>query len=408
MKLHLLVLAAWAATSYCCGQLAWPTNAWGTATNLSAFLPPNTTELSGLFWNEHTNRLYCVGDGGTVYVLQYTPGTMQYRLWGTATGLGGSEGVTQVDKAAGEFYIIDEDNYEIRRFTYNPDFSAVTKANAWKLLDTPMPDTGNIGPEGIAFVPDWYLQRINFVSSLDGQPYLSTRGMGGLMFLAHQNGGYIWVYDLNPRVDDDLVFVGKYKTGRAESCDLSFDYSTGMLYILHNIDENYLEVTNLSTTFTEGEYKFNTTNEYYLANPPGDVNVEGFAIAPKFPTEDAMGAWLCRDVSTYPETADAIRWFNPFAVDGPDILAGLDNNQGERTVSAFPNPAVEKLTINVAGIGQPSRLTICNSSGQTIQTLAPACFPCVVPTQQLPAGLYILKVEFQETGQPVFLKFTKL
>ena len=44
--------------------------------------------------------------------------------------------------------------------------------------------------------------------------------MCGLVFIAHQNGGYLWVFDVNPNVTDDFAFVGKYKTNRNESCDL--------------------------------------------------------------------------------------------------------------------------------------------------------------------------------------------
>ncbi|MEI2422326.1 hypothetical protein V6O07_18745, partial [Arthrospira platensis SPKY2] len=98
------------------------------------------------------------------------------------------------------------------------------------------------GPEGISFVPDNWLQTSGFVSSQTGQPYTSTKGMGGLMFIAHQDGGFVWVFDINPNQTNDFLYVGKYKTSRTESCGLSFDSSTGMLYILHNVGDNFLEV----------------------------------------------------------------------------------------------------------------------------------------------------------------------
>jgi len=307
-------------------QSVWPSKSWTNASNLSAVFPSKTAELSGLYWNDELKRLYAVGDGGFAYILQYNSTTGNYSLLGTADGIGGPEGITQVNKSANEFYTVDENSYEIRKYTHDSNFTSFTKSKTWNLLQSPSPmtNTDNTGPEGIAFVPDSYLQKISFVSSVTGSPCLSTKGMGGLIFIAHQNGGYVWVFDINPNVTNDFAYVGKYKTNRTESCDLAFDNSTGLLYVLHNLDDNYLEVTDLKTTIVSGEYKLNKVNEYFIPNPAsGSTNIEGFAISAKYPESTSMGAWLCRDVSKTAEMADAIRWFSPFAAEGNDIRTGF-------------------------------------------------------------------------------------
>ena len=183
-----------------------------------------------------------------------------------------------------------------------------------------MTNTGNVGPEGIAFVPDSFLNAAGFISQATGNAYSSIKGMGGLIFIAHQNQGYIWVFDVNLNVSNDFAFVGKYKTNRSESCDLTFDRSTGLLYILHNVGSNYLEVTNLaSISQPSNERKFITNYEYLLSNPSGNVNIEGFAITSKCNDSVNVSAWLARDVelnesSSYLE--DCVRWFNPFTAPG--------------------------------------------------------------------------------------------
>ncbi len=146
-------------------QSVWPSIIWINAFNISTALPSDASELSGLYWNDLISRLYCVGDGGSLYILQYNKATGQYTLIGLATSIGAPEGITQVNNLANEFYTIDEGSYEISKYTHNYNFSNFTKANTWNLLKSPSPmtDTGNDGPEGIAFVPDWYLQKIGFM-----------------------------------------------------------------------------------------------------------------------------------------------------------------------------------------------------------------------------------------------------
>lgn len=332
-------------------QSAWPSESWSTATPLTSVM--NSTgllELSGLHWNPESNRLYVVHGDGRLRVLQLNTITNTFAQIGNRIISGGPEGVTQANYSADQFYTIDENNYLIKQYSNTPGFSSVTLTASWNLLipPSPMEDTGNTGPEGIVFIPDANLINAGFTSSVTGQPYTSVKGAGGLFFIAHQDGGYIWVFDINPNVSNDFAYVGKYKTNRNESCDLAFDRSTGLLYILHNTGSNYIEVTDLSLA-PVSETQFNTVSEYFIANPPDDnVNIEGFAIMPKCDFAITGSAFLCRDVENDEATAigqDAIRWFNPYTADGTCEALATESFTGN-AISVCPNPGQNQITLS--------------------------------------------------------------
>jgi hypothetical protein len=321
MIIQLLFLAS--ATNSC-GQsgLNSAKNGWPEALNITNVMDSaGVSELSGLHWNPDLNRLYAIADNGRLHVLQLDVTHKKFTQIADMKKLGGPEGITQVDYSANEFYTIDEKHYEIRRFTHNADFSNVTLSHKWNLLAdySGMVDTGNDGPEGIVFVPDKYLSAVGFVSPETDEVYTSKKGMGGLIFIAHQKKGLIWVFDVNPDKDDDFSLVGKYKTNRNESCDLAFDRSTGLLYILHNADENTIEVTDMSSTQHSGKGRFVMKNEYKIPNPTGNINIEGLAVAPKFADPKNVSLWLCRDVSDDESVdfqKDCLWWYRPFATEG--------------------------------------------------------------------------------------------
>ncbi len=332
-------------------QSSWPSENWTSAQNLTGFMDPNgLTELSGLHWNPLLHRLYVIDDVGNLRVLLLNEATNTFSLIANKFVSGGPEGITQVDYSANEFYTIDENSYEIRKYAHTSDFSNITLIKYWSLLVPPstMLNTGNTGPEGIAFVPDSYLTRIGFKSQITGQLYTSAKGMGGLIFIAHQDQGYVWVFDLNPNTNNDFAYVGKYKTNETESCDLEFDRSTGLLYILHNTGSNYLEVTDLSSTVITGGRKFAVVSEYNISNPAGNTNIEGFAITPKCNDSLNVSAWLCRDVASSDNIQyqkDCLRWFQPFtAIGSCAINTNLEPEiKGLDKIILYPNPASEML-----------------------------------------------------------------
>jgi hypothetical protein len=387
-------------------QSAWPSVGWNAADNLTAIMDANgINDLSGLHWNPVTNRLYCVQGDGRLRILQMDTSTMGFTQIANKTLLDGPEGITQVNFSANEFYTIDENNYEIRKFTHNAAFGNLTEAKHWDLLASPSPmeDTGNNGPEGIVFVPDAALNAAGFVSQQTGALYTSVKGMGGLLFIAHQNEGVVWVFDVNPNTNNDFAYVGKYETSRLESCDMAFDRTTGLLYILHNIDANYIETTDLTSVATSGNArKFVTHNEYFLGNPTdGNINIEGFALMPKCPDSNTLGAWLCRDVENNEGDSvlqDAIRWFSPFTADGsctPPLSVG---EFAENQIRVYPNPGNHMVT--VSGLESQGNIRVINNIGQVVMekmTMDPAF---TFDVSGLQSGLYFIEVR-QEQGLSV-------
>ena len=392
---------------------SWPSVDWSSATNLTNSLGASVvTDFSGLHWNPVNNRLYGVQDNGVVRVLQFDINTNSFSQIANRSISSGPEGITQANLYANEFYTIDETKYEIRRYTHSSNFSNLSLYKHWDLLASPSPmtDTGNTGPEGIVFIPDAILSSIGFISEQTGQVYTSVKGLGGLFFIANQNAGIIWVYDINPNSNDDFLYVGRYRTNRSESCDLSLDRSTGLLYILHNVSgNNKLEVTDLSTTIVNGnERKFVVKNEYFVTTPEDtNDNIEGFAITSKCSDADNVSAWLCRDVKSSESTAiqqDVLRWFQPFSAEGS--CAPLSNTEFSKgTIQIHPNPADNFITIS-SDKEVVSAIRICNSLGQEVIKMEnKSSVSTSIDVSKLQSGIYFLEVKHGERSTKTkFLK----
>lgn len=399
--------------SSCRAQTVWPSETWNAAVNLTGVMDPNgLLELSGLHWNPLKNRLYVLHGNGRLRVLQYDPASNSFTQSGNCTVSEGPEGITQADLAANEFYTVDENNYEIRRFSHSANFSTSTLINHWNLLASPstMTNTGNTGPEGIAFVPDSFLTAKGFISQSTGSPYTSQKGMGGLFFIAHQDGGYIWVFDVNPSVNNDFAFVGRYKTNRSESCDLEFDRSTGLLYILHNTGSNTLEVTDLTTAAVTGGRKFVTVKEYAVPNPSGNTNIEGFALTPRtgpFVMSTGTSAFFCRDVESDEPSAeqkDCLRWFQPFSESGPSGLrGGSAEGSPEDERALYPNPATTGFSVRgtLPDAGNTT-VTVFNVLGQRMLE-QPYSRNNTVDIALLTAGIYFVEISGIELRGPLKL-----
>ncbi len=390
-------------------QSPWPSESWNTAAPLTAVMNAGgLLELSGLHWNPVTNRLYIVHGDGRLRVLQLNTATNTFAQIGNRTLSGGPEGVTQADYSSNQFYVVDENNYLIKQYSNLPNFSSVTLTASWNLLGAPSPmlDTGNTGPEGIVFIPDTNLSANGFTSSVTGLPYTSVKGAGGLFFIAHQDGGYIWVFDINPNASNDFAYVGKYKTNRNESSDLAFDRSTGLLYILHNIGSNYVEVTDLSLA-PVSETKFNTVSEYLIANPSdGNVNIEGFALMPKCESAVTGSAFLCRDVESDEAVAiaqDAIRWFNPFTAAGNCAPLAVDDLESDASVLVFPNPASNKISVQFTS--QIQKISVYNVLGQTVFTKQNSADSIEIELSDWKPGMYFIEAE--SDGKNLKQKFLK-
>lgn len=269
-------------------EIPWPAENLASAINLTPVEGPGVndfhTNLSGAFWNPETRRLWLCRNGGAegskFWVLRENGQNgfvvdTRNSLRGEWTNFGDLEAITQANYSEDTVYLMVEGEERIKEYNVSVYGVAVLRNN-WNVSSF-LPLAGSSGAEGIAFVPDSFLIAQNFVDG-NGNPYVSHHGMGGVMLVAHQNGGRVYAFDLN-RVTGAFSFVGAYQTNFSESCELTFDRSDGRLYVLHNADWNRLEVTSLGSTFVSPERRLNEIVTYGRpTGSPANWNLEGFAL----------------------------------------------------------------------------------------------------------------------------------
>jgi len=289
-------------------QSAWPGETWQNSTNLTSVDPLFSANLSGDYWNEQTHRLWvCTNNPGTVFCLRKKDGANSWLIDSTngvqcRYSIGGDvESVCQANEGDSTFYITEESTSSIKRYKVksNGQFQLLRTFDTSPFVPAYV---NGLGAEGLAFVPDYWLIRNGFVKS-DGEPYTGSSAMGGLFFVAHQNGGHIYAFDLLPSTGG-VVFIGDYKTARTESSGLEFDRSTGHLFIWHNFGTNYIEVTDLRSSVSGTGRQIRKQVEF---NGPKSGNLEGIAFTPAcsnqnwyFATDDANA------------NGDALMWFRQF------------------------------------------------------------------------------------------------
>lgn len=266
----------------------WPAETVGAATNLTPVEGPEPNDfyqdLSGVTWNPITRRLWLVRNG---------PGGASSTLWavredgpsfvvderngqrGEWTGFGDLEDVAFADYREDTVYLIIEGEERIKEYDVSTYGVAILR-NDWDVSPY-LPLSGGSGAEGLTFVPDPYLAAAGFVDR-GGQPATSHHGMGGFMFVGHQNGGGVFVFDLD-RGTGVFDFVGEYRTSYTETAALSFDRSTGFLYAWHDADFDTLEKCRLSSTAVSGQtYRQLDTVRVY--DGPDHRNNEGVSVLP--------------------------------------------------------------------------------------------------------------------------------
>ncbi|MBM4143756.1 MAG: hypothetical protein FJ225_09240 [Lentisphaerae bacterium] len=287
----------------------WPGETWPASSNLSfvgASAPhPWTSNLSGAYWNPVTRRLWVVNNSGSFSVIKEDGAGSFVAERHYAPG-GDLEGITQADALTNAVYLLVENAEDIRE--YRVSDGALIRT--WDLTPT-VGALANSGTEGIAFVPDAWLAAGGFRDG-SGNIYTNsvhgTNGLGGIMLVAVQGTGaanYGYVHAVDLKKDGTHTCVGRYKTSRNESCDLAFDASIGALYILHNIDGNLLEVTDLTSTTYGADRKFTTLREIQA---PSGSNIEGFGLTPALAGTNTIGDGWC--FFTDDNNSDgALRWF---------------------------------------------------------------------------------------------------
>jgi hypothetical protein len=279
----------------------WPGETWTAATNLTSLNPTAwASNLSGAYWNPATRRLWVCTNGPAKFWSLRENGTGGFVIEREYTGVGDLEAICQTSSASDRVFLLDEQARTIRSYRVSDGVALTT----WFL--STIPDWGNLGPEGIAFVPNAWLALNGFVDGT-GAPYPQSvhgaNGFGGIVFIAVQTSGWVYAFDL--RTDGTFTFVGRYLTSRSESCEMTFDDSIGKMYVLHNIDGNLLEITSLASTVSGADRRLVSGAEVQV---PSGSNIEGFGLTPALGPGNAVGGqWgFFTDDSNL---QGALRWF---------------------------------------------------------------------------------------------------
>lgn len=272
------------------GEVPWPAESMNMAVNLTPIEGAGVNDfyldLSGAFWNPVTRRLWVCRNG---------PGGLLSKMWairengqggyqcdyqkgirGEWTGFGDLEDICQADLNEQTVYAIVEGEELIKEYDVS-NYGIAVLRNVWNTASY-LPLVLTEGSEGITFVPDANLASGGFVDP-KGVPRISANGMGGLMFVATQIGGDIYVFDLN-RSDSSFSFVGAYKTSYSESAGLAFDRQSGLLYILHGANQNRIEVVSLASIPVGNERQFKEKVTYAPPAGGSGMNIEGIALVP--------------------------------------------------------------------------------------------------------------------------------
>jgi len=306
-KYILVIILLYWSTDHSNSQNPWPGETWQNSVNLTYLASEFQNNLSGAHWNSLTRRLWvCVNGPGSFWAIKEdlsggfiidstggNPAKWSYN--------GDIESICQADYQDTSVFLLDESVGKILEFNVTTGQQTIL-LHTWNITPYIPAYNGYSGPEGITFVPDFWLKNNGFVDST-GQLYHSQNGMGGLMFVAHQNGGHVYAFDLN-RSNDTCTYIGKYLTSHGESSGLEFDRSTGMLYIWHNTGSNYIEITDMTSIAVSELRKFVTQTEFY---GPKTGNLEGIAITP---TSSGENWYFATDDSN--QDGYALMWFSQF------------------------------------------------------------------------------------------------
>ncbi|EKD41328.1 MAG: hypothetical protein ACD_73C00767G0002, partial [uncultured bacterium] len=289
----------------------WPGETWQESEILTHLDNDFVINLSGAHWNPETRTLWvCINSGKFLALVEDGSGSFRVDQrrgqQGEWTPGGDLEGITQVDLAEDAIYLMTEGVDIIKKYD-TTNYGDSQLIQSWNIAPF-VPTSGRAGSEGIVFVPDFWLHANGFVDE-NGNPYTSQNGMGGLMFVAHQNGGGVYVFDLSPN-DGSFDFVGEFMTSQTESSGLEFDRSSGKLFIWHNTNGNKLEVTDMTSVVrADGNRQFRTIQEY---DGPKGGNLEGFALTPA--ADQEYWAFFTDDDN---QNGAALMWFQDFV---PDLL----------------------------------------------------------------------------------------
>ena len=300
----------------------WPgANAVATVDNAGTF----ASNLSGLYYEPADSGspaiLWAVQNGpsilyrlewnGTAWVSSTADGWSAGKTMVYPSGAGGpdSEGVTMAEWNAPALYVATErDNTNnavsrlgILRFDSSAAGTTLVATHEWNIT-ADLPAVGaNLGLEGIAWVPDAYLQASSFFDENRGQTYDPVQYPDhgtGLFFVGVEGSGVIYAYALN-HVDGSFRRVATIPSGQVWVMDLSFDRETNKLWsYCDNTCGNRSTLLAVDTTPGATFGRFRIRAAYDRPSTMPDINNEGIAFAPESECTAGQKAFFWADDSS--------------------------------------------------------------------------------------------------------------
>lgn len=263
---------------------AWVTSLSGQDLSGLAFDPTDAGVLYAVKNKSHVYRL--LASGGT-WIKDTANGWADGKDIRFPGGVGqpDSEGITV--GADGALYITTErDNAasgipldSILKFDATSSTTTLVASDQWLLTD----DLGftdadaNLGFEGVAYVPDAFLERAGFrtdAGALYDPASYTGKVAGGLFFAAVEKTGHLRAYAL--KADHTYTRVADVDTGLAGVMDVSYDADLGRLWA--HCDNTCGNATSLLKVAADGHFAV----ERHFATPTSlpNYNLEGFIVAP--------------------------------------------------------------------------------------------------------------------------------
>lgn len=252
----------------------WPAEAPASAVNLSGLDADFQQDMSGACHDPVSGKLWLCRNGGRggSKVWRLAPRNGSWFIEREWAGFGDCEALCIPTPAEpNTLFTLDESSNSVQEWDLSGTGQILKRT--WNLSSWVPAYGGGLGLEGLCVVPDASLTQAGFVDG-SGNPRVSALGMGALTFVAHQNGGRVYVFDLS-RANSSIQFVGSFLTQHPESAELCFDATLQRLFVLHGDNFNDIEVVKLSSQAVAGGRRLDRVLTY---DYPGSANFEGFCV----------------------------------------------------------------------------------------------------------------------------------
>jgi hypothetical protein len=272
----------------------WEVDSYGfVVENLSGltYQPSSVSQNETILWAVQNNppTLYKLIWNGTTWVSVHKNG-WQYgkRLYySSGTGSPDTEGVTKSDWNSSSIYVCTEyagsynPNTSLSIMMYRDEGSSnsLNAVMQWNFDADFDAVYGNLGFEGIGWVPDSHLVKNGFIDDNTGQiydPNMYANNGGGLFLAGLESDGFVYVYALD-HVTAGWTRITSFYSGSSRIMSIDFDRDSGYLWTLCDSSCNGIHNIHVLDPATG---TFRRKGSYNRPNGLGNYDLEGISLAP--------------------------------------------------------------------------------------------------------------------------------